>query len=233
MARPRPSARVLSKNAVSPTAMAVTIESESRTHAVAEAPVNSAAPAVASTQRTRIVPPIVERIALIPAEPIPGMSERARMLVTAHISAEPSDARAPRVVSAISASLARQLDERRHVHHALDFLRVADEPVDLRLAVDEPGQDDVAGDHGDLYLRALELTVGDDLRFDLGADRDVARGGGPFGYQVGLDALDALDLLRDRDAPLGDLRVGDAGQHDDTPVAEHVERHRVLHPDVE
>ena len=104
---------MLSKNTVSPIAMATTIESESRTQAPTDAPVNAPAPAVASTQTTRIVPPIVERIALTATEPMPGMSERARILVTAHISAEPSDARAPRVVSAISASLARELDERR------------------------------------------------------------------------------------------------------------------------
>src|SRR5438552_19098751 len=93
--------------------MATTIESESRTQAPTDAPVNAPAPAVASTQTTRIVPPIVERVALTATELMPGMSERARLLVTAHISAEPSDARAPRVVAAISALLARGPDERR------------------------------------------------------------------------------------------------------------------------
>jgi len=102
MARPTPIARVLSKKTVSPSAMAVTIESPSKSHAPAEIVVKAPLPAVASTQATRSAPPIEERIALIPTEPSSAMRERARRLVTAHATAEPRAARAPNVVSSIT-----------------------------------------------------------------------------------------------------------------------------------
>src|SRR2546427_11713455 len=100
--RPTPGARVLSKKTVSPMAIAVTIETARSIHAPAEIVVNAAVPAVASTQKTRIAPPIVERTALTATEPRSGKSVRAIRLVTAHISAAPSEARAPSVVSAIT-----------------------------------------------------------------------------------------------------------------------------------
>src|SRR5438874_3812014 len=102
MARATPMARVLSKNTVSPSAMAVTIDSPSKSHALAEIVVKAPVPAVASTQTTRSTPPIVERIALMPTEPSSDMRERARRLVTAHATAEPRAARAPNVVSSIT-----------------------------------------------------------------------------------------------------------------------------------
>jgi len=95
-------ARVLSKNTVSPSAMAVTIDSPSKSHALAEIVVKAPVPAVASTQTTRSTPPIVERIALMPTEPSSDIRERARRLVTAHATAEPRAARAPNVVSSIT-----------------------------------------------------------------------------------------------------------------------------------
>src|SRR5438132_4879339 len=102
MARPTPMARVVSKNTVSPSAIAVTIDSPSNSHPLAEIAVNPPAPAVASTQAMRSTPPIVERIALTPTEPSSDMRERARRLVTAHATAEPRAARAPNVVSSIT-----------------------------------------------------------------------------------------------------------------------------------
>src|SRR5438067_8358965 len=102
MARPTPMARVLSKNTVSPSAIAVTIESPSNSHPLAEIAVNTPAPAVASTQAMSSAPPIVDRIALTPTEPSSDMRERARRLVTAHATAEPRAARAPNVVSSIT-----------------------------------------------------------------------------------------------------------------------------------
>ena len=56
--------RVLSKNTVSPIAVAATIESARSTSALADAAVNAPAPAVASTQTTRRALPTVERTAL-------------------------------------------------------------------------------------------------------------------------------------------------------------------------
>src|SRR5437867_2451677 len=102
MARARPSARVLSKNTVSPSAIATTIESASSAHASAEIVAKMPGPAVATTHATRIAPPIVERTALTATEPSAGISVRASRLVTAHAIAEPSAARAPRVVSEIT-----------------------------------------------------------------------------------------------------------------------------------
>src|SRR5262245_44863239 len=102
MARPTPMARVLSKKIVSPSAIAVTIDSPSNSHAPAEIVVNAPGPSVASTQVTSRTPPMVERIALTPTEPSSTMSERARRLVTAHATAEPRAARAPNVVSSIT-----------------------------------------------------------------------------------------------------------------------------------
>src|SRR5215475_3680684 len=102
MARATPIARVLSKNTVSPSAMAVTIDSPSRSHPLAEIVVKAPLPSVASAQATSSTPPIVERIALTPTEPSSAMRERARRLVTAHATAEPRAARAPNVVSSIT-----------------------------------------------------------------------------------------------------------------------------------
>src|SRR5882724_2089430 len=102
MARARPSARVLSKNTVSPSAIATTIESASSAHASAEIVAKMPGPAVATTHATRIAPPIVERTALTATEPSAGISVRASRLVTAHAIAEPSAARAPSVVSEIT-----------------------------------------------------------------------------------------------------------------------------------
>src|SRR5262245_3729879 len=102
MARARPSARVLSKNTVSPSAIATTIESARKIQAAAEIAVKAPAPAVASTQTTRITPPILERTALTPTEPSSAISVLASRLVTAHAIAEPSAARAPSVVSEIT-----------------------------------------------------------------------------------------------------------------------------------
>src|SRR5215813_1322594 len=102
MARARPSARELSKNTVSPSAIATTMESARNIQALAEIAVKAPAPAVASTQTTRITPPMLERTALTPTEPSSSMSVRARRLVTAHATADPSAARAPSVVSEIT-----------------------------------------------------------------------------------------------------------------------------------
>src|SRR5437899_11168732 len=85
--------RVLSKNTVSPIAVAATIESARSTSALADAAVNAPAPAVASTQTTRMALPTVERTALTATEPSSGTSARARRLVTAQVSAEPSAAK--------------------------------------------------------------------------------------------------------------------------------------------
>src|SRR5262245_33204952 len=102
MARARPSARELSKNTVSPSAIATTMESARNIQAVAEIAVKAPAPAVASTQTTRITPPMVERTALTPTEPSSVISDRARRLVTAHAIADPSAAKARSVVSEIT-----------------------------------------------------------------------------------------------------------------------------------
>src|SRR5262249_15374126 len=101
MARARPSARELSKNTVSPSAIATTMESARNIHALAEIAAKAPAPAVASTQTTRITPPMLERTALTPTGPSSSVSVRARRRVTAHATAEPSAARAPSVVSEI------------------------------------------------------------------------------------------------------------------------------------
>src|SRR5207245_1447266 len=69
--------------------------------ALADAAVTAPAPAVVSTQTTRRALPTVERTALTATEPSSGTSARARRLVTAQVSAEPSAASAPRVVSGI------------------------------------------------------------------------------------------------------------------------------------
>src|SRR5215510_13671989 len=102
MARARPSARELSKSTVSPSAIATTMESERNIQALAEIAVKAPAPAVASTQTTRITPPMVERTALTPTDPSSLISVLASRLVTAHAIAEPSAARAPSVVSEIT-----------------------------------------------------------------------------------------------------------------------------------
>src|SRR5262245_30565131 len=102
MARARPSARELSKNTVSPNAIATTMESARNIQAVAEIAVKAPDPAVASTQTTRIRPPMVERTALTATELSSVMSVLASRLVTAHAIAEPSAARAPSVVSEIT-----------------------------------------------------------------------------------------------------------------------------------
>src|SRR5262245_66428924 len=102
MARARPRARVLSKNTVSPRAIATTIERVSSTQALAEIAVKTPAPAVTSTQTTRITPPIVERTALTPTEPRTAIRVLASRLVTAHAIAEPSAARAPRAVPGLT-----------------------------------------------------------------------------------------------------------------------------------
>src|SRR5215510_2268350 len=94
-------ARVLSKNTVSPNAMAVTIDSPSKSQPPAEIVVKAPVPAVDSTQTTRSTPPIVERMALTPTEPSSAIRERASRLVTAHATAEPRAARAPNVVGSI------------------------------------------------------------------------------------------------------------------------------------
>jgi len=94
--------RVLSKNTVSPSAIAVTIDSPSSSQALTEIVVNAPVPTVARTQVTSRVPPIVERIALIPTDPSSVSMERARRLVTAHAIAEPRAARAPNVVLSIT-----------------------------------------------------------------------------------------------------------------------------------
>src|SRR5438552_5916760 len=78
MARPSPSARVDSKNTVSPIAIAVTIESASSPRAPVDAAANAPTPAVAVTQPSRSAPPTVARAALTTTEPSPGTSERAR-----------------------------------------------------------------------------------------------------------------------------------------------------------
>ena len=93
---------VLSKNTVSPIAIAATIESARSPRALVDAAANTPTPTVAATQPSRSAPPTVERAALTTTEPSPGTSERARRLVTAQVSAEPSAAKAPRVVSAIT-----------------------------------------------------------------------------------------------------------------------------------
>jgi hypothetical protein len=95
--------RVLSKNTVSPSAIAVMIERPSNSHAPAEIVVKAPVPTVANTQATRSVPPMVERMALTPTDPSSDMRERARRLVTAHATAEPRAARAPSVVLSIIA----------------------------------------------------------------------------------------------------------------------------------
>ena len=94
--------RVLSKNTVSPSAIAVTIERPSNNQALAEIVVKAPMPTVANTQATRSVPPIVERMALTPTDPSSDIMERARRLVTAHATAEPRAARAPSVVLSIT-----------------------------------------------------------------------------------------------------------------------------------
>src|SRR5438034_10316561 len=63
MARPSPSARVDSKNTVSPIAIAVTIESASSPRAPVDAAANAPTPAVAVTQPSRSAPPTVARAA--------------------------------------------------------------------------------------------------------------------------------------------------------------------------
>src|SRR5437667_332944 len=107
MARPSPSARVDSKNTVSPVAIAVTIESASSPRAPVDAAANAPTPAVAVTQPSRSAPPTVARAALTTTEPSPGTSERARRPFTAQVSAEPSAASAPRVDSAITPQIVR------------------------------------------------------------------------------------------------------------------------------
>src|SRR5437867_675730 len=107
MARPSPSARVDSKNTVSPIAIAATIESASSPRALVDAAANAPTPAVAATQPIRSAPPTVERTALTTTEPSPGTSERARRPFTAQVSAEPSAASAPRVDSAITPQIVR------------------------------------------------------------------------------------------------------------------------------
>jgi hypothetical protein len=82
--------RVLSKNTVSPIAIAATIESASSARALGDGAMNTPAPAVASTQTSRSAPPKVERTALIATEPSSGESERTSRLVAAQVSAGPS-----------------------------------------------------------------------------------------------------------------------------------------------
>src|SRR5207244_2397933 len=107
MARLSPSARVDSKNTVSPIAIAVTIESASSPRAPVDATANAPTPAVAVTQPSRSAPPTVARAALTTTEPSPGTSERTRRPFTAQVSAEPSAASAPRVDSAITPQIVR------------------------------------------------------------------------------------------------------------------------------
>src|SRR2546422_8359256 len=107
MARPSPSARVDSKNTVSPIAIAVTIEGASSRGAPVGAAANAPTPAVAVTQPSRSAPPTVARAALTTTEPSPGTSERTRRPFTAQVSAEPSAASAPRVDSAITPQIVR------------------------------------------------------------------------------------------------------------------------------
>ena len=69
MARPRPIARVLSKNTVSPTAMAITMELISSANVVHDIVTSAAGPSVSSTKITSSVPAMPERTALMVAEP--------------------------------------------------------------------------------------------------------------------------------------------------------------------
>ena len=93
---------MLSKNTVSPIAIAATIESASSTSARVDATANAPAPAVTSTHTSRIAPPTVERTALTATEPSSRTSERTRRPVAAQVTAAPRDASVPRVVSAIT-----------------------------------------------------------------------------------------------------------------------------------
>ena len=62
-------ARVLSKNTVSPTAMAATIETASRANVAPDIATSTPGPAVALTQATSKIPATPERTALMVTEP--------------------------------------------------------------------------------------------------------------------------------------------------------------------
>src|SRR5262245_1610642 len=95
IAGPRPMARVLSKNTVSPTATAATMETDKSANEMPDMVISTPGPSIADTSATRSAPAIPERTALIVTEPYWEMTVRASRLVRAQATAEPSAHSAP------------------------------------------------------------------------------------------------------------------------------------------
>ena len=96
IARPSPMARVLSKKTVSPTPIAATIETTSKTNVAPDIVTRAAGPFTTTTQASSSVPATPERIALMATEPWWGISVRASRLVIDQARAAPRAHRAPR-----------------------------------------------------------------------------------------------------------------------------------------
>src|SRR5512132_4245587 len=143
MARPSPSVRVLSKNRVSPSAIARTIETPSRTRPSAETAVRRPRPPASSAHARISAAHSVVRTALMVSVPNGGVSERTSRLVTAHDRAEPSAQSAPTVAGSIRAIVpwasaqSRRHDRRNAGGHGPESQAGA--PVDGAEGLEEDG----------------------------------------------------------------------------------------------